>query len=421
MGKGVQRGVMKLPEKWFRSLKIAAIGATIILVVSSLIALSTAALATASQSARTLEPIDMQNLIFVWASGTPSIQQQALQICRADTISAASCADISTEVRNAWLDLMQVDPASLGRIGEQDNPAGRAQVYNVLVGKLSSLTHRQESLFLAQTRQTLQQLNASLQQAHNNLTPAGTTSYMVWATSFTQRSLPNGLKPKTSPYVALPDAYLKYANWGKISNIPTIYQPYYAPNGTKTYWSVSISSANGTKNISNVLVTDAGPWNEDDNWWDANGTSSTLPSGCPVSSTLIKPDATSNPLVNGICPNGQNLRRIYYYLLYTHNGLPFFQPSGYSPTGNFTDGNWPTAIPQGCSESSVASLNNDGIACGGGPGGYNSNNGGWLRGGTYHKGITNQSSIDLSPAVDKALGWTYPSSGIIQVNVSALP
>ena len=354
-------------------------------------------------------------------SGTTSIQQKALHICQTDTISPASCAGISAAVRGAWLDLMQVDPASLGRIGMRENPTGRAQVYNVLAGKLSALTQGKESLLLTQTQQALQQLNASLQQAQNHLISAGTASYTVWATSFTQRSLPNGLKPKTSPYVALPDAFLKFANWGTLSNIPSIYQPYYAPNGTKTTWSVTISSTNGTKNISNVLVTDVGPWNEDDNWWDANGTSATLPSSCPVSSTLIAPDATTNPLVNGICPNGQNLRRIYYYLLYSHNGLPFFQPSGYSPTGNFTDGNWPTAIPQGCSESTVASVNKDGITCGGGPIGYNAHNGAWLRGGTYNKGITNQSSIDISPAVNKALGWTYPSSGLIQVNVSALP
>ena len=137
-------------------------------------------------------------------------------------------------------------------------------------------------------------------------------SKIGWRANFGKEGL-RGLK--TSPYVALPDAFLKYANWGNISNIPSIYQPYYAPKGTKTNWSVTISSINGTRNIANVLVTDVGPWNEDDNWWDANGTSATLPSSCPVSSTLIAPDATSNPLVNGICPNGQNLRRIYYYLL----------------------------------------------------------------------------------------------------------
>ncbi len=413
---------MNIPGKWYSSVKnSAAIVAASMLIVGSLITLSTAALAARQQSARALEPVDMQNLLFIWASGTTSIQQQALQICQTDTISPTNCADISADVRGAWLDLMQVDPASLGRMGVQENPVGRAQVYNVLAGKLSSLTRGQESLLLAQTQQTLQQLNASLQQANNKLISTGTTGYTVWATSFTQSKLPNGLKPKISPYVALPDAYLKYANWGNLSKIPSIYKPYYAPNGTKTTWSVTISSTDGTRKISNVLVTDVGPWNEDDNWWDANGTSATLPSSCPVSSTLIAPDATSNPLVNGICPNGQNLRRMYYYLLYTHDGLPFFQPSGYSPSGNFTDGKWPTALPKGCSESAVASVNNDGISCGGGPDGYNASNGGWLRGGTYDKGITNQSGVDLSPGVDKALGWTYPSSGLIKVNVSALP
>jgi hypothetical protein len=393
---------MNVPGKWFRSVKSSvAIVATIMLIIGSLITLSTAALAVTQQSARVLEPVDMQNLLFVWTSGTASIQQKALRICQADNISTGNCADISADVRGAWLDLMQV--------------------YNILAGKLSSLTQGKESLLLTQTQQTLQQLNAFALQANNNLTSTGTTSYTVWATSFTQKSLPDGLKPKTSRYVALPDAYLKYANWGKISSIPSIYRPYYAPNGTKTKWSATISSTDGTKKVSNVLVTDVGPWNEDDNWWDANGTSTTLPSSCPVSSTLIKPDATSNPLVNGICPKGQNLRRIYYYLLYTHNGLPFFQPSGYAPSGNFIDGNWPTALSQGCSESAVASVNKDGITCGGGPAGYNANNGGWLRRGTFHKGITNQSSIDLSPAVNKAFGWIYPSSGLITVNVSALP
>jgi hypothetical protein len=66
-------------------------------------------------------------------------------------------------------------------------------------------------------------------------------------------------------------------------------------------------------------------------------------------------------------------------------------------------------------------VNNDGITCGGGPVGYNANNGAWLRAGTFNKGIANQSSIDLSPAVNKALGWVYPSSGLIKVNVSGLP
>jgi hypothetical protein len=387
---------MNVPAKWFNSVKgSAAIIAAIMLIVGSLISLSTITLANSQQRAPAIEPLDIQNLIFIWASGTLSIQQKASQICQADNISLGNCAGISAGVRSAWLDLMQVDPASLGRIGVQVNLSGRAHVYNVLAGKLSSLTQGKESLLLTQTQQALQQLNISVQQANNSLTSAARTSYAVWATSFTQNPLPDGLHPKTSPYVALPDAYLKYANWGLISNIPSIYQAYYAPNGTKTHWSVTISLPNGT--------------------------SATLPSSCPVSTTLIAPNATSNRLVNGICPNGQNLRRVYYYLLYTHHGLPFFQPSGYSPSGNFTDGNWPTALPRGCSESAAASVNNDGITCGGAPNGYNANNGAWLRSGTFNTGITNQSSIDLSPAVNKALGWTYPSSGLVKVKMSALP
>jgi hypothetical protein len=413
---------MKLAGNRFSFVKnSAALVAIIIICVSLVISIAPAARAVLPQSVRQLAPADMQDLIFVWASGTASIQQQAAQLCWTNNISPAACADISADVRSAWLALMQVDPASLGRIGVQENLSGRDQEYNALAGKLSSLTQGKESLLLAQTQQTLQQLNASLQLSNDALVAGGAKSYTVWATSFTQSSLPNGLKPKTSLYVALPDAFLKYANWGTVSNIPSMYQPYYAPNGTKTKWSVTLSATTKAKTISNVLITDVGPWNEDDNWWDANGTSTSLPSSCPVSSTLIAPDATSNPLVNGICPNGQNLRRIYYYLLYTHNGLPFFQPTGYSPSGTFTDGNWPTALPQGCSEAALASVNNDKLTCGGGPNGYNAHNGAWLRGGTYDKGIANQSSIDVSPAVDKALGWTYPSSGLLQVNVSALP
>ena len=305
-----------------------------------------------------------------------------------------------------------------------EHSAARTQVYSNLAAQLASLTGYNVTMLLAQTQQVLRQVDAALLQENTTPSSATATLHTVWATSFLQKPLPDGLKPKISPYVALPDAYLKYANWGQLSNIPSMYLPYYAPAGKKTHWTVNIFSANGAKKISKVLVTDAGPWNEDDNWWDANGSSATLPASCPVSSTLIAPDATSNPLVNGICPNGKNLRRIYYYLLYTHDGLPFFQPPGYSPSGNFADGSlgtWPTALPQDCSESTEASLNNDGMTCGGGADGYNAHNGGWLREGTYDQGITNQSSIDLSPAVDKALGWTYPSSGLVQVNVNTLP
>src|SRR5258706_11624244 len=164
MEKEVVSSIMKLAEKRFSFVKrSAAIGATLILFFSLLITLSHAALAATQPSVRVLRPADMQNLIFVWASGTASLQQQASHICQADSISPENCAAISADVRSAWLDLMQVDPASLGRIGVQENPTGRAQVYSLLAGKLSSLTQGQESLLLAQTQQTLQKLKDSLQ------------------------------------------------------------------------------------------------------------------------------------------------------------------------------------------------------------------------------------------------------------------
>ncbi|HZU66062.1 MAG TPA: hypothetical protein VFA09_02190 [Ktedonobacteraceae bacterium] len=399
-----------------------SLGAILSIFAGILFGVAPGAVAATQPAVRALKAEDMQNLIFIWASGTTTIQQQASQICRSETISAQNCAAISAAVRGSWLDLMQADPASLGRIGARANPAGSTRVYTRLAGQLSALTHGQEPLLLAQTQQTLRQLEVALQAANGQAQSAGSTSYTVWATSFTRQSSLDSINAKTGQYVAMPDAYIKFANLGEISNIPSIYQPFYVPNGTKTKWSVNISLPDGSKHIGKVRITDVGPWNEDDNWWDPNGVSSTPPPGCPVSSNLIAKDATSNPLVNGICPDSKNRRRMYYYLLYMHAGLPFYSAPSYSPTGNFADGtNWPTALPQGCAETVVASLNNDGITCGGGPSGYNANNGGWLRDGTYDQGITNQSSIDLSPGVDKALGWTYPSSGLIKVNVGGLP
>jgi hypothetical protein len=174
-GKGKLRRRMKLPANGSSFVKkSAALVASNVIFFSLVITISSAALAAPQASGRVLEPADMQNLIFVWASGTSSIQQKALQICQTALISARSCAQISEEVRSAWLDLMQIDPASLGRIGVQTNPAGRAQVYEALAGKLSSLTQGKESLLLAQTQKAMQQLNAFVQQANNHLMPEGT-------------------------------------------------------------------------------------------------------------------------------------------------------------------------------------------------------------------------------------------------------
>ena len=373
---------------------------------------------------RALAIQDVHALFFVWASGTPAVQQLAAQDCAQWAFSAAQCASVSAAVRAAWLDLAARDPAAVGRPETPPNVQGRAQALGALENQLASDTSGRVAQLLAATEAVYTQIRQPQWiQAHiasSKTLPAGTA--LVWATSYSQSALPKGLSTKRSPYAALPDAYLKYANWGTLSAVPTIYQLYYAPTGKAAQWAVNIANADATRSVSNVLITDVGPWNEDDNWWDGNGTSPTLPGTCPVTTTLVAPDATSNPLVNGICPNGGNLRRTYYYLLYQHYGLPFFQTGGYAPTGGFSDGTaWPTALPQLCAEAAAASTNSDGITCNGGATGYNNTNSGWLRNNSYNAGIVNQASIDVSPAVDKALGWVYPSSGLVQVDVSALP
>src|SRR5450755_1702964 len=119
---------MKLAGNRFSFVKnSAALVAIIIICVSLVISIAPAARAVLPQSVRQLAPADMQDLIFVWASGAASIQQQAAQLCWTNNISPAACADISADVRSAWLALMQVDPASLGRIGVQENLSGRDQ------------------------------------------------------------------------------------------------------------------------------------------------------------------------------------------------------------------------------------------------------------------------------------------------------
>jgi hypothetical protein len=373
---------------------------------------------------------DFQSMIFVWASGTPEIQSMATDICRQQRLDAAHCAQISAAVRAAWLDLMNRDPASVGRPGVAAQPAARQQVLATLGQHLRKITSNGVVPLLSSTRSTAQTLRDPnwVRQAHRVYSrpiplPLRQGATLVWATSFleqAQNGLPAGMDPYNSRYVAVPDQYVKYANIGQSNLIPDMYQSFYTLIAGQQ-WSVNITSPDGGRSATRVPVTDVGPWNEDDNWWDANGVSAQLPSGCPVATSTIAKDATSNILVNGICPNGQNTRRLYYYLLYKH-GTPFFHSTLYSPTGTFVDGTrWPSLLPIGCAETVVASINDRGMACGGGPSSYNANNGSWLREDMYDNPILNQASIDLSPAMDTALGWTYPSSGLVEVDVSGLP
>ncbi len=259
---------------------------------------------------------------------------------------------------------------------------------------------------------------------------AGAGYVSVYATSFSipgsTITLANGqVFSLSNPYVALPDAYLKFRNLGFNSSIPSFYQPYYlsAPNGsTAPLYTVDIANSSGQVVANQVMIADVGPWNEDDNWWAPVDTTTTIPNSCPVTPPPAGQNWLSNAQVDGICPGPANWRRAAYYLLYQHGGLPFFQSSSYSPTGPYNNSTaWPPVMPLDCPEASLASINNDSAPCVGSLAGYNGNSGGWLRDGTYDHPVLNQSGIDLGPAADAALGWTWPSSGFIQTNISRLP
>ncbi len=368
----------------------------------------------------------LQAMIFVWASGTPAIQQVARQDCAALHLVPTQCARVSQAVRSAWLTLLQRDPAALGRPKARPHFAVRQQVLQDLGAALAGISGMSVPRLLAATAGAYQMIRDPRWAQQTRVQfgrpiPLG-HEVLVWATAYEQTALPPGMTPAGSRYAALPDLYLSMANVGNGAYIPATYQPYYLPDGGAR-WTVSVATATTGALVTNILITDVGPWNEDDNWWDANDPSVTLPASCPVSTALVAPDATSDPLVDGICPNGHNYRRLYYYLLYQHNGLPFFQATNYAPSGTFADGTaWPAALPYACAETVPAAINNDGSTCASQTlTNYNGEHGAWLRDGTNDHPILNQSSIDLSPAVDAALGWTYPSSGLVWVNTAALP
>ena len=365
-----------------------------------------------------------QRMIYLYASGNAPIQLAATQAESRAGLTTAQATQVGVDVRQAWISLMHADPASLGRPGVKPNRSGQSTALARLRATLQQLTTGHYSTFLAASDQTYALTSSPAWLRSSGLSsataaPASRAKIYtsVYATSF---SIPGD----TSAYVALPDAYLKYANLGQFVNIPPIYQPYYLHNGTLplNYYTVDITSLTSALNAPRVQIKDVGPWNEDDNWWDATNNSTALPASCPISGTLVSPQSLANAAVDGICPSLNNWRRVYYYLLYQHDGLPFFQPAGYSPTGSYADAtSWPPVLPLYCPEASAASTNNDNVSCAASFPNYNAHAGAWLRGGTYGNPIVNQAGIDLSPGVDAALGWTWPSSGFVGVNLSRLP
>jgi hypothetical protein len=368
-----------------------------------------------------------QRLIFLYASGDAPIQQAALASGRTAGLRDVETARVSAAVRAAWIALMSADPATLGRPDVAPNLAGQQHALGKLRATLRAVAGSRYNALLGATERTFAQATSpdwlrlqGLTQTSQPGRPAPGSLVFVYATSF---SIPN--PPRPGAYVALPDAFVKIANLGLVSSIPSVYQRFYlaAPrNGFVPYYTVDIANLQGTPVARNVFIADVGPWNEDDNWWDIFEPRPVIASGCPVSSKLVSSQSLTNAQVDSICPGLRNWRRVAYYLLYQHAGLPFFNPSGYKPSGSYSDAtNWPAVLPQDCPESAAASVNYDGVVCGAYPGGYNAHNGAWLRDGTYNSPVLNQSAIDLSPQVDQALGWTWPSSGFIKVNVGRLP
>lgn len=362
-----------------------------------------------------------QELTYVFASGELAIQQQAAAVGKQAKLTSAQTTQVSAAVRAAWKRLMQLDPASVGSATTQPNLSGQRTVLDGLRSALKQIAGSHYNALMAATDQAyILMSNPTWLRQHAITTrklPAGYK--LVWATSF---AIPN--TSNAARYVALPDAYLKFANLGWNSSIPSLYQPYYLPltksGRSRPPYTVDIASPSGQIAASNVIISDVGPWSEDDNWWDPTYTGAAPPSGCPVSATRVSKTALTNPAVNGICPGTSNWRRTYYYLLYRHVALPFFQASAYQPTGVYRDTTaWPPALQSGCSEAAQASINDDRATCA--VSNYNGHSSTWLRGDSYNAPVLNQASIDLSPGMDAALGWVYPSSGFVLVNVSRLP
>ncbi|MEX1337468.1 hypothetical protein AB1399_02720 [Hydrogenibacillus schlegelii] len=65
--------------------------------------------------------------------------------------------------------------------------------------------------------------------------------------------------------VALPDKYVKFANRGWLSSIPSSIRPKYS----NPPYTVNIYYQATNKSVLGVPVQEVGPWNEDDNYWDA--------------------------------------------------------------------------------------------------------------------------------------------------------
>jgi len=65
--------------------------------------------------------------------------------------------------------------------------------------------------------------------------------------------------------VALPDKYVKFANLGWTSDIPANLRPIYS----NAPYRVNVYNPSKNRAVNGVRVDEVGPWNTDDNYWDA--------------------------------------------------------------------------------------------------------------------------------------------------------
>ncbi|MGH2486679.1 MAG: hypothetical protein ACRDHE_11760, partial [Ktedonobacterales bacterium] len=276
---------------------------------------------TASATTWAQDSAWFQQMIALYASGNAPIQAAAATTLARAGLPSADARGVSADVRAAWVRLMSADPATLGRVGVAPNRAGQQTALSALRANLQGIAGAHYNAFLTQSAATYASVSAPGWLANHGLLPQGAApaGYVgVYATSFLIPVKRGEILPRqwANGYVALPDAYLKYANLGMDSSIPSIYQATYLPSGfspSGTPYTVDIANSNGAVVAQQVLVADVGPWNEDDNWWDPVKTDTTIPAGCPVSGTLHSSSSLANPAVDGICPGTSDWRRVYYY------------------------------------------------------------------------------------------------------------
>ncbi|MCS7208417.1 MAG: hypothetical protein NZ874_02495 [Fimbriimonadales bacterium] len=200
-------------------------------------------------------------------------------------------------------------------------------------------------------------------QASDFETAADAQSVYVFATQY----IPNGGSRVRE--VALPDRYVKFANLGWCSSIPSAYARYYRCRAGYT-----VDLNRGNRNATRVRVDEVGPWNVDDNYWDNypnlnSGAPRRLPAEFADDYSRVRPLRLREPESSAAFYEGYN--------------SPVIQNN--------------RAI---CTQ--VPPRRNDGRD-------------------QFCRRVTNPAGIDLSPAVAEELGLRYLENAWITVNTSRLP